>query len=216
MTKMDEAQHRRRCSEMARLMKDESLSEAEALKRVLPDDRNRSHKLKMWKRHGFWPVVEEPALSASHDAEGQTTGPESRNADDAVHKFWTKEEIIQDVIQAIFNQPHEMFKMQAMMEVRAEAEEVPPAPETIRGRTGEKGRKENREYERFTFGIDRVLAEQFRAEAQSRHLSAGKLLDVILWNRYGKPALSYMATGDTQEENTMDASHDAHDAGGEQ
>jgi hypothetical protein len=44
--------------EMHRLMVQEGLSESKALARVLPDDRNRTKKLRRWKEKGLWPVPE--------------------------------------------------------------------------------------------------------------------------------------------------------------
>jgi hypothetical protein len=73
--------------------------------------------------------------------------------------------------------------------VPVEGEEIPPEPQVITGHG--KGRKEDREYERLTISLDKVLFGKFKKEMKSRNLSAGKLMDVILWNRYGKPKLSY-------------------------
>lgn len=77
-----------------------------------------------------------------------------------------------------------------------EDEEVPPAPVTIR-RQG-RGRRQNRSYERITLTIDAELARFFKAEVDNHplRLSAGRLMDVILWNRYGRPRLSYQESDD--------------------
>jgi hypothetical protein len=68
-------------------------------------------------------------------------------------------------------------------------EEIPPEPKTVKGI---KGRREDRVYKRYTAGIDVVLVPLFEQEMKAKGLSCGKLLDIILWNRYGKPNLSYM------------------------
>jgi hypothetical protein len=78
--------------------------------------------------------------------------------------------------------------------VPIEGEEIPPEPQVVTGHG--KGRKENRKYERLTVSLDKVLLDKFKQEMRSRNLSAGKLLDVILWNRYGRPKLSYQAEDD--------------------
>lgn len=44
--------------EVHRRMVEEDLSENEALRQVLPDDRNRTKKLRHWKEKGLWPVTE--------------------------------------------------------------------------------------------------------------------------------------------------------------
>lgn len=73
--------------------------------------------------------------------------------------------------------------------IKREDEEIPPEPTTVKGEG--KGRKENRDYERITVAIDTELAALFKQEMSDKGLSSGKLLDRILWNRYGKPKLSY-------------------------
>jgi hypothetical protein len=108
---------------------------------------------------------------------------------------------IRQIVKEVLSEQQEMRKMQVQQTAEVD-EAMPPAPVTLKGRQGEKGRRENREYERFTFGIDKVLAARFVAEAKEKNLSAGKLLDVILWNRYGRPVLSYMEPGNSDSENS--------------
>jgi hypothetical protein len=98
---------------------------------------------------------------------------------------------IRQIVKEVLSEQQVMHKMHGPQGANV-VETMPPAPATVKGRKGEKGRKENRDYERLTFGIDRVLAQRFVAEAKEKNLSAGKLLDAILWNRYGRPVLSYM------------------------
>jgi hypothetical protein len=92
--------------------------------------------------------------------------------------------VAREVFQEMFDDYKPIVK-----HVPIEGEETPPEPRTIRKHG--KGRKENRKYKRLTVAIDVNLAERFEAEMRSRNLSAGKLMDVILWNRYGKIPLSY-------------------------
>ena len=73
-------------------------------------------------------------------------------------------------------------------------EEIPPEPKTVKGI---KGRREDRVYKRYTAGIDVKLVPLFEHEMKKKGLSCGKLLDIILWNRYGKPNLSYMVENET-------------------
>lgn len=67
---------------------------------------------------------------------------------------------------------------------------LPPEPTTIKGEG--KGRKETREYERITSAIDVELVKLMKQEMREKGMSAGRLMDAILWNRYGRPTLSYM------------------------
>jgi hypothetical protein len=92
--------------------------------------------------------------------------------------------VAREVFQEMFDDYKPIVK-----HVPIEGEDTPPEPKTIRKHG--KGRKENRKYKRLTVAIDVNLAERFEAEMRSRSLSAGKLMDVILWNRYGKIPLSY-------------------------
>jgi hypothetical protein len=67
--------------------------------------------------------------------------------------------------------------------------EMPPESITIKG--GGRGRKETRDYVKITPTVDRVLFDLFDADAKKRKISQGKMLDIILWNWYEKPKLSY-------------------------
>ncbi len=64
------------------------------------------------------------------------------------------------------------------------SDDWPPQP-TIKGRT------EDREYEKFYGTLDITLYDRFTEELQHRRISAGRLLDRILWMYYGKPPLSF-------------------------
>jgi len=64
-------------------------------------------------------------------------------------------------------------------------EDTPPLPENITGR------KQNREYERVTITVDKVLWRKFKAERARLNVSTGRLLDILLWRSLGKPRLSY-------------------------
>jgi len=96
------------------------------------------------------------------------------------------EKRIRAIAREVFGEMINAYDVKALMPTD---EDMPPEPHTI---TGEgRGRKEDRKYQRITMTIDDKLAELFKQEMKARNLSAGKLLDAILWNRYSKPLLSY-------------------------
>jgi hypothetical protein len=66
--------------------------------------------------------------------------------------------------------------------------DMPPAPEKIPG--GRHGKKD-REYEKVSVTIDKSLWDRFTKERDSLRLSSGRLMDKILWQYFGRPALSY-------------------------
>lgn len=73
--------------------------------------------------------------------------------------------------------------------VMQEMEDMPPEPETVKGEG--KGRKENRKFVRVSVSMDENIEKLFKAECKKNGLSAGKMMDAILWNRYNRPKLSY-------------------------
>jgi hypothetical protein len=52
-------------TEMNRLMIEEKLSESKALLRILPTDINRKTKLKVWMKHGLWPLDNSTSVKIS-------------------------------------------------------------------------------------------------------------------------------------------------------
>ena len=96
------------------------------------------------------------------------------------------EKRIRIIAKEVFREMIDAYDVKTLMPAD---EDMPPEPSTI---TGEgRGRKENRQYERITVTIDEKLADLFKQEMKARNLSAGRLMDVILWNRYNKPLLTY-------------------------
>lgn len=75
--------------------------------------------------------------------------------------------------------------------LHATSEDLPPEPVELTG-TGRGGRRQVREYGKLSATVDNVLFELFRTECKERGLSAGRMLDAILWNHYNRPDLSYM------------------------
>jgi len=99
------------------------------------------------------------------------------------------EEVARGVFHHMMNEMRNQHMMYDESITLTGTEEIPPEPKTVKGI---KGRREDRAYKRYTAGIDVVLVPLFEQEMKKKGLSCGKLLDIILWNRYGKPNLSYM------------------------
>jgi len=79
--------------------------------------------------------------------------------------------------------------MQAKKQSILDIEDMPPEPQVIKGEG--KGRRENRDYQKVSLTIDKILWAKFCQERDRRRVSSGRLMDAILWNRYGRPKLSY-------------------------
>ena len=54
-----------------------------------------------------------------------------------------------------------------------------------------KGRRQERVYDRVSITVDRVLWKMFKDEQKRLQINAPRLMDSILWHRYGKPKLSF-------------------------
>ncbi len=68
-------------------------------------------------------------------------------------------------------------------------QDMPPEPETLK--QAGKGRRENREYEKISLTVDKVLWDLFSKERKQLNVSSGRLLDIILWRHFGRPTLSF-------------------------
>lgn len=64
-----------------------------------------------------------------------------------------------------------------------------PESETVRGES--RGNRKKRDYMRFTSTIDVALWDLLRKEQKKLKTTMPRLLDSILWHRYGKPKLSF-------------------------
>jgi hypothetical protein len=62
-----------------------------------------------------------------------------------------------------------------------------PEPTVIKGKGP--GRKLNRDFERLSVAVDKGLLTLFEEEKKKLRIPASRLLDSILWNHYGKPAI---------------------------
>jgi hypothetical protein len=107
---------------------------------------------------------------------------QSEYSEDRVRQI--TEEVCQAMIQHVLSDRN----MRNVLNVQ---DDIEAPPEPIR-----RGRKQNRIYGKLGATADAVLLELFNAEARSQGISTGRLMDTILWERYGKPILSYeMAEG---------------------
>jgi len=81
-------------------------------------------------------------------------------------------------------------------EPKQEDNDLPPEPKEIGRKPGTKGKgrsRQNRDYVRHTVTVDSTLWRLFEQDMKRRRVSsASRMMDVILWNYYGKPTLSYM------------------------
>jgi hypothetical protein len=81
-------------------------------------------------------------------------------------------------------------------EPKSEQGDLPPEPKEIKKKPGTKAKgrsRQNRDYDRHTVTVDSTLWRLFEKDMKRRRVSsASRMMDVILWNYYGRPALSYM------------------------
>lgn len=88
-------------------------------------------------------------------------------------------QVFQEMIQNLTNERN----------IIADVQDVPPEPQVI---TGEgKGRRENRHYQKVSITIDTVLWDKIMQEKDRTRVSAGRIMDVILWRYFNKPPLSF-------------------------
>ena len=78
-------------------------------------------------------------------------------------------------------------------EPKQEDDDLPPEPKEIKKKPGTKAKgrsRQNRDYVRHTVTVDSTLWRLFEKDMKRRRVSsASRMMDVILWNYYGKPAL---------------------------
>lgn len=95
---------------------------------------------------------------------------------------------------------------------KPELYDIPPEPKETKKQEGAKGKgrsKQDRRYVRKTLTIDTNLWNLFEQDMKAAGISsAGRMADTILWNHYGKPALSYMTeSGEPQSGEGQDPTH---------
>jgi hypothetical protein len=191
-------------------------TEKQALDGVLPTkdatgkriNKRRADKLKKWKAAGLWPippeeleahgVIQVPTPSEQSDhSEQETQGliqPEhSERSEHGLPENWEDRvrgiaiEVCHEMLQNIRN---ELKPAAPQIPSR---EDIPPAPKDITRR------KQDRIYGKIGATVDGVLVRKLNQEAHDRKTSVGKLLDEILWNRYGRPLLSFQAPEEEQD-----------------
>jgi hypothetical protein len=91
-------------------------------------------------------------------------------------------------------------------EPKQEDDDLPPEPKEIKKKPGTKAKgrsRQNRDYVRHTVTVDSTLWRLFEKDMKRRRVSsASRMMDVILWNYYGKPALSYMTESQEPEKDS--------------
>jgi len=141
----------------------------------------------------------EPSESYEHEDPLQSRDDRADQYDDN-----RLERRMKEIAREVFR---EMMNVQRARAAFPDNEPMPPEPETIKHEG--RGRRENRKYERLTLTVDRELARLFKAEVKDRKLSAGKVMDAILWNRYGRPALSYGSPAEAGKPDLASVNEDA-------
>jgi len=74
-------------------------------------------------------------------------------------------------------------------------QELPPEPQVLKGKPG---RRQDRSYHKVTITIDSELWKLFCQERDRLGVSNSRLFDIIVWQRYGKPLLSYQEAADEE------------------
>jgi hypothetical protein len=100
-------------------------------------------------------------------------------------EYWEERvrQIAQEVCQAMIQNVMTNRNVPHGANVQSDTE-APPKPVS-------KGRKQNRIYGKLGATTDAILLERFNREAKDRGISTGRLMDIVLWERYSKPVLSY-------------------------
>jgi hypothetical protein len=130
---------------------------------------------------------EERSEYGEYSEQGERSEPDQRSDqyepwEDRMREI--AEEVCQTTFQNIRNEMKDLAIVPHVPNVQNDTE-VPPEPETITGR------KQNRLYGKLSATTDGVLVDLFIAEAKQHKVSTGRLMDIILWGRYGRPVLSY-------------------------
>jgi|GEM_PF-5667465 len=192
-------------------------TEEDALEEVLPTrdakgkriNKNRSRTVQRWKDRGLWPISEDElrANGISLETSGMEETPQasecsgcSERSELAEHaepspdeSAWGErvKEIAEEVCrEMMLNVQNELNDLKALVSG------VPSIPtvQSIEDRPKEPiatGRSEDRIYGKIGATLDAVLIKRLNQEAKEQKMSVGKLLDIILWQRYDRPPLSY-------------------------
>ncbi len=161
-------------------MATEGLTESQALAKEMPDDANRTKKLRKWKERGLWPLsgfdttghepVSVSQASAAKEEGGQGIPPE-----------------IMQYLNAMEERLVEMIHGAAKAEPAEETTAVDEPP--IPAKTGKKYQGSKKD---LRVRIDERLMDLLEKEAKQNHGgNNSRALDVILWRYFGKPRLSF-------------------------
>jgi hypothetical protein len=107
-------------------------------------------------------------------------------------------EQIKEIAREVFKEMIESLRPQATV-----AEDLPPEPKSVKGKPG---RRQNRDYEKISVTLDSALWEKFKAERDRLKVSNSRLIDIILWQRYGKPRLSFESKPNNKPKTTIEIS----------
>lgn len=83
----------------------------------------------------------------------------------------------------------QLAELMAANEKQTHFEEVPPMP--VIDASSPSKKEYTVERERVTGTVDPILFELFHQERRSRGVTVSRMLDIILWQRYEKPKLSF-------------------------
>jgi len=132
---------------------------------------------------------------AAHNIETPSNNEPDESVEYDAHILWSDIDkrmraIAREVTENMLNEMnvrHEQHMMNVSREITGE--DLPPEPEYLKGK---KGRRQNRDYERLTVGINKNLARLFKADmAHMKVSSASRMMDIILWRYYGRPELAF-------------------------
>lgn len=151
-------------------------------------------------------TVQEPGGTLPDEHEGRAAHiSEQAECDEHgehdAHIPWTEIEermkaIAREVATSVMNEMNVSHEMNVMNVNHEPGPDLPPEPEY---RKGQKGRKQNRTYERLTVSLDANLAALFRAEMKRRKVSSGRMMDIVCWHYFGKPHLSFEDTNQADD-----------------
>jgi hypothetical protein len=120
-----------------------------------------------------------PVLNVTHNA--QDAPPKALPTSQTLH---VEHSLDDKIAQMVSKAVTEQLSLLAIPK-HYEQTELVPEPTTIKG--GAKGRKQNRLYWKKTISIDRTLWALFEKECKDLKIPVSRLIDTVLWMRYGKP-----------------------------
>lgn len=196
--------------------------EEEALRELLPDERDAALTLSEWKQQGLWPPPEVAACDAQE--EGGTDAiagvgpsvPQPASAPEFPSE-WVERIVglVTTTVNAAILDYHNFQSDQIEARIAALVDEkVKSAPATYQTEpasqsegpqppprlgTHQGSRKHLIERAKLQGTCDRALFELFEQDRQARGFNISQMLDFILFNYYGKPKLSFEPTPPSEE-----------------